>query len=82
MYWFAGSRAAQKISTAKLSVLPKTLMKNMVTMGFTLILYQNIKQFTNLRHSWESIYECAESVVRRGSKEKMYSSSFQQLKRK
>ena len=47
MYWYAVTRASQKISTEKLSVLPKTLMKSMVPMGLALILYHNIEQFAN-----------------------------------
>ena len=73
MYWFWGIAAAPKISTAKLPVLSETLKKSMVTMGFALILYRNINQFTNLWHFWESIYECAESFVQRCSKEKVQS---------
>ena len=42
-------------------------------MGLALILYHNIKQFTNLWHLWESIYDCPESVVRKCSKEKVQS---------
>ena len=45
----------------------------MVTNGLALILAHNIKQFTNLLHFWESIYERWESVVRRCSKEKLQS---------
>ena len=60
MHQFVGTGAAQNISTAKLPVLPKTLKKS-------------IKQFTNLWYFWESIYECAEFVVRRCSKEKVQS---------
>ena len=48
MYWFAVTGASQKISMEKLLVLSKTLKKSMVTMGLALILYHNIKQFTNL----------------------------------
>ena len=73
MYWFAGTGPAQKISTTKLPVLSKTLKKCMVTMGLALILYHSIKKFTNLLHFWESIYECAELVVRKYSKEKVQS---------
>ena len=76
MYCFASTGAAQKISTAILPVLSKTLKKSTFTMGLALILYQNIKQFTNLWHFWESIYECAESVIRKCSKEKVHSSFF------
>ena len=47
MYWYAVTRASQKISTEKLPVLPKTLMKSMVLMGLALILYHNIEQFAN-----------------------------------
>ena len=47
MYWYAVTRASQKISTEKLPVLPKTLMKSMVSMGLALILYHNIEQFAN-----------------------------------
>ena len=42
-------------------------------MSLPLLLCQNINQFTNLSHFWESIYECAESVVRKCSKEKVQS---------
>ena len=73
MYWFVVTGAVQKISTAKLPALSKTLTKSTVTMGLTLIPYHNIKQFTNLWHFWESIYECAKLVVRRCSKEKVQS---------
>ena len=73
MYWFAVTGASQKISMEKLLVLSKTLKKSMVTMGLALILYHNIKQFTNFWHFWESIYECAESFVRRFSREKVQS---------
>ena len=45
----------------------------MLTTGLALIIYHNIKQFTNLRYFWESIYECAESLVRRCSKQKVQS---------
>ena len=38
-----------------------------------LILSHNIKQFTNLRNFWESIYEYVESVFRRCSKRKVQS---------
>ena len=48
MYWFAGAGAVQKVSTAKLTDLSKTLKKSMVTTGLALILYHNMKQFTNL----------------------------------
>ena len=50
MYWFAVTGASQKINTGKLPVLFKTLKKSMVTMGLALILYQDAKQFTNLKH--------------------------------
>ena len=50
MYWFTVTGASQKISTEKISVLSKTLKKNMVTMGLALIIYHSIKQFTNLQH--------------------------------
>ena len=73
MYWFAGTGTAQKISTVKLPVLSKTLKKRMVTMDLALILYHKIKQFTNLRHFRESIFECAESVVQRCSEENLQS---------
>ena len=73
MYWFAGTGAVQKLRTGKLPVLSKTLKKSMVTMGLALILYLNIKQFTNLWHFWKSIYECAESVIQRCSREKVQS---------
>ena len=73
MHWFPRIGAAQKISTAKLPVLSKTLKKSMVTMGLALILYRNTKQFTNLWHFWESIYECAESFILWCSKEKAQS---------
>ena len=63
MNWFADAGAAQKISTAKLLDLSKTLKKSMVTVGLALSLYHNIKEFTNLSHFWDSIFECAESVV-------------------
>ena len=59
MYWFAVTGASQKICTEKLPVLSKTLKKSMVTMGLALILYHNIKLFTNLWHFWEPVYECA-----------------------
>ena len=71
MYWFLVTGASQKFSTEKLPVLPKTLKKSMVAVGITLILYQSIEQFTNLWHFWEQIYECAESFVRRCSREKV-----------
>ena len=48
MYWFVVTGASQKISTEKLPVLSKTLKKSMVTVSLALILYHNIKQFTNL----------------------------------
>ena len=48
MYWFAGTGAAQKISTTKKRFLLKTLKKSVVTMGLALIFYGIIKQFTNL----------------------------------
>ena len=48
MYCFAGTGMAQKISTAKLPVLPKILKKTKITRGLALILSHNIKQFTNL----------------------------------
>ena len=70
MYWFAGTGTAQQISTVKLPILSKILKKTMITKGLALILSHNIKQFTNLRHFWQSIYECAESVVQRYSKDK------------
>ena len=73
MYWFVGIGAALKISREKLPVLSKTLKKSMVTMGLALILYHSIKQFTNLWHFREPIYECAESIVWRCSKEKVQS---------
>ena len=73
MYWFAGTGAAQKISTAILPDLSKTLKKSVVTVGLALILYHNIKQFSNLSHFWDSIFECAESVVRMCSREKVQS---------
>ena len=41
----------------------------MVTLA--LILSHKIKQFTNLRHFWESIYEYVESVFRTCSKTKV-----------
>ena len=48
MYWFVVTGASQKIRVEKLPVLSKTLKKSMVTIGLALILYHNIKQFTNL----------------------------------
>ena len=39
-------------------------------MGLVLILYHNIKQFTNLWHFWESVYEYAETVVPKCSKKR------------
>ena len=48
MHLFVVTGASQKISTEKLSVLPKTLKKSMVAMGITLILYHMTEQFTNL----------------------------------
>ena len=45
----------------------------MVTMGLALILYHNNEQFPNLWHFWELIYKCAESFVRRYSREKVQS---------
>ena len=71
MYWFAGTRTAQQISTAKLPVLSEILRKSMVTKGLALIISHNINQFTNLWH--ESIYEWSELVVRKWSKEKVKS---------
>ena len=73
MYWFAGTDTAQKISTIKLPVLSKALKKRMVTMGLALILYHKIKQFTNVWHFRESIFECAESVFQRCSEENLQS---------
>ena len=73
MSWFVGTGTAQQISTAKLPVLPKILKKCIVIKGLVLILYHNIKKFTNLRHFQESIYECSELVVWRCSKEKVQS---------
>ena len=49
MYWFVANGASQKISMKKLPVLSKILKKSMVTIGLALILYHNIKQFTNLK---------------------------------
>ena len=46
-----GAGSGQKISTAKLPVLSKTLKKSKVTMGLALVRSHNIKQFTNLRIS-------------------------------
>ena len=49
MYWFAGTGIAQQIiSTAKLPILSKILKKSMVTKGLALLLFHDIKQFTNL----------------------------------
>ena len=48
MYWFSVTGASQKIIMEKLSVLSKTLKKSMVTMALVLILYHNMKHFTNL----------------------------------
>ena len=45
----------------------------MGTKALALILSHNIKQFTNLWHFWESVYECWESVVQRCAKEKLQS---------
>ena len=42
-------------------------------MGLALILYHNNEQFPNLWHFWELIYKCAESFVRRYSREKVQS---------
>ena len=70
MYWSAGTGTAQKISTVKVPFLSKTLKKSMVSMGLVLILYHNIKQFTNLWHFWESVYEYAETVVPKCSKKR------------
>ena len=42
-------------------------------MDLALILYHKIKQFTNLWHFRESIFECAESVVQRCSEENLQS---------
>ena len=47
MCWFAGTSAAQQMSTAKLQVLSKGLKRSMVSKGLALILSHNIKQFTN-----------------------------------
>ena len=58
MNWFAGNSAAKKMSTAKLQVLSNSLKRSMVTKGLALIISHNIKQFTNLWHFWDSIYEC------------------------
>ena len=49
MYWFAVTGASQEITMEKLPVLSKALKKIMVTIGLALILYYNIKQFTNLK---------------------------------
>ena len=73
MHLFVVTGASQKISTEKLSVLPKTLKKSMVAMGITLILYHMTEQFTNLWHFREQIYEYAESFVRKCSREKVQS---------
>ena len=47
MYRFVGSGAVQKVSTAKLAVLSKTIETSMIIVGLALIIYHNIKQFTN-----------------------------------
>ena len=59
MFKFVGTGTAQHISIAKLLVSSKCLKKCMVIKGLKLILSQNIKQFTNLRHFQKSIYECS-----------------------
>ena len=43
----------------------------MVIKGLALILSHNIKQFTNLWHFCESIYECSETVIWRCSNKKL-----------
>ena len=48
MYWFPVTGASLKISEEKLRVLSKTLKESMVTMDLALILYHNIKLFSNL----------------------------------
>ena len=73
MYWFPVTGASLKISEEKLRVLSKTLKESMVTMDLALILYRNIKLFSNLWHFWEPVYECAESFVRKCSNEKVQS---------
>ena len=45
----------------------------MAIKGLELILFRSIKEFTNLRHFQELIYECSELNVRRFSKEKVQS---------
>ena len=41
----------------------------MVDKSLALILTHNIKQFTNLWHFGESVYECSETALWRSSKE-------------
>ena len=49
MYWFTGTGIAQiTISKAKLPILSKILKKSMVAKGLGLLLFNNIKPFTNL----------------------------------
>ena len=48
MYWFAGTDTAQQIiNTVKLPVLSKILKESIITKGLVLILFHNIKPFTN-----------------------------------
>ena len=71
MYWFAGNGTIQQMSIAKLPFLSEYLKTSMVTKDLPLIVCHNIKQFTDLWHLWESIYEFSESVVWKCSEEKM-----------
>ena len=51
MYWLVGTGIAQQIIIlAKLSILSKILKKDMVAKGLTLLLFHNIKPFSNLWH--------------------------------
>ena len=56
MYWFTGTGIAQiTISKAKLPILSK-ILKGMVAKWLALLLFNNIKPFTNLLHFLESVY--------------------------
>ena len=64
MYWFAGTGAIGFVKNSK---------EEYGYYGFNINSLPQLKQFTNLWHFWESIYESRKLVAWRCSKEKVQS---------